>query len=487
MARYLLIFLLCCTGSLLAEGVPSDVRRNLKAGLENTREKAVREAVKIAGTQAIPLVLPLAAGDRDGRVRDVAFSELCKLRDDDAILAFVKEGLRSRDQAFQRVSAEILGNIRAAGAAEELMPLLKSRDSEVRRAAAWALGQLKAVAALPKLQSVVEGDRDPLVRALAVESISRIGGESVLNSLLGWSDGGDEARKMSALQSLRFHNKDEAARALRDVLMAEEKSEELSPILAQALLEVKNVRERELIVPLIALLDHPRPRTVALAFSGLRNLTGMELPCDRKAWTEWWEYYGPTFKIEDKKEMQSGEVVGSQVSFFGTPIVSDRIVFVIDFSGSMKNEGKSGRPKIDEAIEALRETLESLPKGARFSVISFGDAARAWKEDLVTAKKKTIADALAFLRAAPPRGRTNIYDALDMALGMKGLDTVVLLSDGGPSAGQYEFFSRIRHHLRWRNRLKLAAINSVSLGSSKGANNFLRQLAEDSGGESFEP
>lgn len=468
----------CALGQVAAE-----IRKDLKSGREDVRADAVRAAA-LVGADAVPLLLPIAAADRDARVRDTAFQELGRIDGPEAIAHFTK-GLRAADAAERAIAAEIIGVLGAAGVGAALRPLLDDKDAAVRLAAATAAGLCKAAECRDALVAMVDASADPLLRAVAIESVSRIGDEGTVELLERWLQSDAPGLAVAALTQLRFQDRDRAEAAIGDVLARAAATTESSPLLRQAIEEAVRVRRKGPLPGLVGLLDHPRPRIAHQAWLALREITGKELPFARTAWQEWWDHYGESFTVPRKDDAGAGAPApasGSRVRFFDAPIDSDRVVFVIDFSGSMRDPDAQGTPKIDRARAALQDALAALGPEARFNVIAFGDEPRLFRKELVPADRKNVDDAGKFARSAGAKGKTNVFDALELALHLADVDTVVLLSDGAPSAGRFEHYGRIRFQLLRDNKIRKVAISVVALQTGDKAQEFLRRLAEDTGG-----
>jgi Ca-activated chloride channel family protein len=111
------------------------------------------------------------------------------------------------------------------------------------------------------------------------------------------------------------------------------------------------------------------------------------------------------------------------------------VVFVLDTSGSMADEGK-----MDKAKAALRHGVNSLNPRDRFNVISFAGEERLMSESLIIASDNGKKQALEFIERMRATGGTNINDALMAAF--KQLQPgdrpqmVVLLTDGQPTVGE---------------------------------------------------
>lgn len=472
----------------IAKDLSAELKKDLKAGQPEVRKGAVRRAGDEAGGDAVPYLLPVAANDRDSGVRDIAFTEMTKLKTEDAVKHLVEKGLKAKDPAVRRIAAEVLGVIEAPGVDVALLSLLEDKDRETRIAAAYSAGLVKAASLREKLIELVSIDKDPLVRSVAVESIGRLGGADTLLLLDKFMESSSEAVQIAALRQYWWTDKARGAEVTANVLARSDLRADgpLRPLLVQAIEEVSRYRARPCLPRLVELLAHPRARARDMAWQTLQEITGLSIPNNPSDWMDWWQQQGAQYEVPKKGGTPASGAQRSQVRFYGIPIVSDRIVFVIDYSGSMNGVGKEGTTKIDSARAALAEVLNALPDGTEFNVIAFSTEPRSWRPELQKKSKQTVADAIRFAQATSVAGWTNVYDSLARGLEMQNVDTIVLLSDGAPSIGQYQYFSRIRHHIRLLNRTRKVAVSSIALETSDDAKKFLKELAKDTGGEYVE-
>ncbi len=111
------------------------------------------------------------------------------------------------------------------------------------------------------------------------------------------------------------------------------------------------------------------------------------------------------------------------------------IVFVLDTSGSMAEEGK-----MEKARAALLFGVKTLRPDDRFNVISFAGEEHLMANGLTAADERGRARGAEFVQALRPNGGTNINDALRAAL--KQFDTsdrpklLVFMTDGLPTVGE---------------------------------------------------
>lgn len=245
----------------------------------------------------------------------------------------------------------------------------------------------------------------------------------------------------------------------------------------------------------------------------LEGLTGRTVVQGSVAvWEEFWRKEAPGLTVRPKPKPGEAAAKDSKYAkFFDLDLRSDRVLFVLDFSGSMaepvtlKRTGtvaaKAGETttKAQLVVAEMKKLVMSMPDGAQFNLVVFSDEVRCWRQDregLPTLVKldDTARDDLvgSFLDALKPQGATNLYGALDKALGFGGrglfdkfyetaFDTLYVLSDGAPSWGEVTDKDEIRRRVRETNGLRRIAINCVTFGE-KNDTDFLRLMAEENGG-----
>ena len=168
-------------------------------------------------------------------------------------------------------------------------------------------------------------------------------------------------------------------------------------------------------------------------------------------------------------------------------------------AGTTSTKAGETTTKAKLVVDELRRIVMSLPDGSYFNVVVFSDGVRVWRPtrggqpELVRLTDETRDDLLgSFLSSIEPRGPTNLYGALDTAIGFAGrglhdkhyalgFDTVYVLSDGAPSYGPVTDKDEIRRLVRETNRLKRLTIHCVTFGAQNDTD-FLRLLAEENGG-----
>ncbi len=192
--------------------------------------------------------------------------------------------------------------------------------------------------------------------------------------------------------------------------------------------------------------------------------------------------------------------------FYGLPLEGDRIVFVVDRSGSMElpavwslPEGvtlnKKTIQEIDVAEWQVKKALTELPDGKDFTIIFFADVINdnmIFSKSLVELNAESRAKGSKFVEGWKPFGGTDILKALKLALAYEGVDTIYLISDGSPSVDvtkPEELLTRVRELNT--NGAKIHTIGTFVIKSDDSTStketkekgkNLLAKLAAENGG-----
>lgn len=393
----------------------------------------------------------------------------------------------------------------------------EQRDTSVRVAAVRALGRSKR----PVIRVFIEkhlGDRQRLVRLAAAEALAIRGHPASLDDLADRLDAEDDALVLHAVARTTHHvlksssadaDPGAALRATVAAIAALGRTDDWRTDLA--LVEMLgDVRTARSIPALIEVLDRCRRdrerRSLALrdrTVEVLCSLTGTRLAADDVAgWRRFWEENGAGFTIAPRVERRADEGATS-AGFFGIPVRGSRIAFLIDVSGSMKaslaplpqGRGTSARDEGEAASRLawakheLAGAARELPGDARFTVIPFSGQAARWNDRFVPPTPQVRAALGQMLDGLAAQGGTNLWAALDAALGLRdarygelvqdGPDEIFVLSDGEPSAGEVRDTKAILAAVQDANRYRRVRIHAIALGGNA---RFLRELAEGNGG-----
>ena len=175
----------------------------------------------------------------------------------------------------------------------------------------------------------------------------------------------------------------------------------------------------------------------------------------------------------------------ARVSYHGVPVVSHRIAFVLDLSGSMRDPAGDGtaRSLLEVAMEELARVIDELPEKGLFNIYFYNEETHPWRPEAAPATPRARKEAKAFLAKKEAKGYTNLYGGLQRALADLQVDTIYLLSDGGPSRGEVIFTDRILRKVDELNRIRRVTIHAIDTGSRKfHQTRLLEELAARTGG-----
>ncbi len=292
-----------------------------------------------------------------------------------------------------------------------------------------------------------------------------------------------------------------------------------------AIAALRKIGGPEPVGPLIEAFDKEKELRVKTEFAAtLKTLTGMDYNKDTATWKKWWADNVATFKGPAPKpagEPGAAPAAGATAAFFGIPIDSDKVVFILDISGSMnemtKNESKEGEktissgpgerknkkededlmtgehPKIDVAKFELKKCIKKLKKEVKFNIYFFNDGWTKWQESLVPADAKWREEAFSYIDSQSANGQTNLWDPMEDALKSAGmglndkhyksaLDTIFVLSDGSPYPDDvYVNAADIPKRLQDMNSLKKVKIHVIGIGTGQNTQ-LLGAIARITGG-----
>jgi len=159
-------------------------------------------------------------------------------------------------------------------------------------------------------------------------------------------------------------------------------------------------------------------------------------------------------------------------------LVNKDIVFVLDTSGSMAEEGK-----MEKARNALLFGIRTLREGDRFNVINFAGEEHLMETKPIEANANGKKRGEEFVNKLKPTGGTNINDALRAAL--KQFDSsdrpkmLVFMTDGLPTVGE----SNIEKIINNAKQIKVDGLRLFTFGVGYDVNTVLldKLAAENSG------
>ena len=420
-------------------------------------------------------------------VRKIVLEQLRFLRAPDAIAAMVK-ALKSKIPAVRGMAAEVLAGIVDPKVTKALLARAKKeKEPDVLALLLEALGDHGDAAAMPLLLKHAKKRKAGAAQSSAMRGLARLGFHhpKVRAFLLAQLASRSDASRILALDAAAASGDPSVVPKVLPNLAHEAWQVRLAAVQA-----LDALRPRAAIAPLIARLETEEEDRVRDAIAAaLFRLTGMNLYDDAKIWARWWAEHEEGFEVpEAVPTLPEEHAGGTQAGFYGIPVKSDRIVFVIDQSGSMSAAGMSKRDEEDEDAPrnrldvAVREVLGAVAKlknRARVNVVLFHTTIHPWKDTMQRLSGGNRKALERHLTSKKPTGGTNLYDGLELALRMPDVDTIFLLSDGAPGSGKYVATPDILRAVRRENQTRRIAIHCVSIGMDS---ELMKRLARENGG-----
>ncbi len=290
-------------------------------------------------------------------------------------------------------------------------------------------------------------------------------------------------------------------------------------------------KQKEAIPELIAHVDRnekQRNRDWLEARQALLDLTNQDFE-SVEDWKNYWEANKRSIdpKNLDRKDGPTKVVVKKtkdSVEFFGSEILSQNVVFVIDCSGSMimydEDPEYTGdniefdRRRVERAKAQTLRAVRKLRKKSRFNIITYNSRVFMWQSrksgkrlipKIVPATVRSVKAAQKFVKGFQATQLTHTDEALEKAFQDPAIDTIVLLSDGAPFKGnqgggdlQKKILERVKD-LNAGRKLRIDTFGfegggkypkSVRGGAAGGGGGpespmvkFLKELAKRNGGE----
>lgn len=540
---------------------PEELKAQIEANagdpfLQRDREDDIRALASINSVDAVRVMIPLLA-DPFEHIRERTILELRRISEVNAIKTLAVEGTHKTQPDEIRVNAcEVFERMARpevkAGLTAAMPALLAAMDDRDPRVAAAAVRAVVAIAeALPELldedgrelfvdlankgkdmarpaaivgcaklglfdqikkPAKLVGDKDAMVKVAALDAAALIDHPD----LFAWisealDDKRDPIARMAALQNIHValaQGHDEALQGVIDAL--EDDDWRVRQTAIDACIECWR---GELLAPLVKRVEEEKSRLRLDAIKALRLMTGDDRGADHEGWKMLINTYVPLGTRELGSELERGEYGewpskaaeekpmdpnATAAMFCELPIFSDRVMFVFDFSGSMRDPSDSDDDtslrKIDIAKREMKATLDALPEKARFNVFIYRyysthptsrartppdciELQRAFEGPLLPANARGKAVGGQFIDAAEPLGWGNFYGALSEAFEDADVDTIYFLADGRPSRGRHCVEQEIYRALVRDNRFRRVAVNTVLTGSAGADEEFMDTIA----------
>ena len=207
---------------------------------------------------------------------------------------------------------------------------------------------------------------------------------------------------------------------------------------ANALAKLREKRGVTALIDRLAIEKEGRLRTDIS--NALKSLTGKDYRTNAILWQRWWKDAETDFVVPEldsvvEASAQAEETVG--LTFFGIRTESQRVLFVLDLSGSMEfsmvprknpddditggrepDRPQSGEmSRLSAAKEDLKKAMGGLQDEAVFNVIFYASDVWSWQENLVEMSPDTRAEITGVIDELGAVGGTNIYRRDEYGLG----------------------------------------------------------------------
>ncbi|MBI4618100.1 MAG: HEAT repeat domain-containing protein [Planctomycetes bacterium] len=361
----------------------------------------------------------------------------------------------------------------------------------VRAAVAQAFGEINNDAAAAKLIEMVGSDKDPKVATTAMDSLAKLRRSDAVDAIVRQLDSENWQVRIAAADSLA------------------------------------KIGDARAVEPLVERMQKEDGRMLEDFDAALKKLTGHTCHGNAGAWKSW--FAANKDKIEEivaarEETAEEGAEEGKTVTFYGIRTRSKRIIFIIDFSGSMtepaqyipQSAGTGGGAgpagalpasptRFDVARWELKNAVSGLDEKAKFNIIYFNDRVELLKPNGMLEASRSVKDqTYKWLDGLKAEGQTNVYDALARAFDLAGqgavdanykvgVDTIFFLTDGVPTTGTITDPMKILDDVAQRNMTRRIKIHVIGVGANQaqGAAGqpqnvdvaFLQKLAEDNWGE----
>ena len=290
----------------------------------------------------------------------------------------------------------------------------------------------------------------------------------------------DEVHKLLVHRDLRIQI--EAARAVAaagshksvEPLLARLKDPKLTwPVKVAVLSALGAIPDVKSVEPLLSLLDTEKGRFRQDTAYALASINCGKHSDDPGKWRTWWAANRQTFKPGDKatakwrREHRVQDInVRALMDFYGVDIISNRVVFVLDTSASMRGA------KIASLKETMSRTLSDMPEFVKFNIVDFGGVVRVMNGGGCLMSGLLAESAVHQIGYMNLSLGTRTFDAMEVATDLPDLDTIMYLSDGAPVGGQFHAWDSITRSFDLYIRYRPISIHCIYYSRGNAAANI---------------
>ena len=463
------------------------LEKDLRAERPEKRRTTVAKLAEIADRPAWELVLR-ALADPEPEVADEAQLALGRVADPKFLAELAGEkGLRARDPLLRLRTAEALGRAGLELPCEWFVRALDPSDAELSRTLCWSIERLhdqkhlggeraKAVEACARL---VAGRGDGFVRAAALSALEKLEHFAAEKLLAGALSDADPALRCGAVSVYARATEQECLDVARRMLADPEPR-----VRAAAIENLERLESRTAALALVEQMQRePRSRLRWQILGWLRASSGEEHGFEPEAWRAWAATLEGRLHTGEVRT-RGADLGDTHVAFAGLSVLSDRVCFLIDLSGSLWDAKVGERTRKEVVDEQLRKVLQALTPETRFNVIPYTSTPDPWEKHLVPASKDNVARAIENFERRHQTGRGNFFDAARLALLDPEVDTLCVLTDGVPTGGQRWNMGLMIELLVEHDRFRRVAYDSVLVDAPKRRQHDWVTLGERTGGRS---
>ena len=228
---------------------------------------------------------------------------------------------------------------------------------------------------------------------------------------------------------------------------------------------------------LIGMMDRVGGEARADAVEHLVKVTGQIFGMESSAWQHWWAAEGKSFEYPSRSVATAYRTSLNESSegyYYGLPLFAERLVYVLDTSGSM-----SGL-RIAAAKRELLRSIAALPDYVHFGIVVFNSDVSVWQRQLVPANAQFKRAAAAYVNMQDVHSSTASYDALEAAFNFD-TEAIYFLSDGAPNGGKISAPVDIVAAISAANQSRRISIYTIGIGAGfpgSPLDVFLKTLAE---------
>ncbi len=429
-----------------------ELKGDLRSPDSARRRRAVAKLAGIGGSKAFQLVVEALANE-EAEAADEAQLQLPVFEASLGTQRLQREltgraGLRSPDPMVRLRVAEAFGRMGGPVDGEALIRRIDRRDPDMSGALLWSVERLAVRGALgadpAELVEALDrhfrsGVADP-VRARAVAALVQLdpaafverrdqlaklrGPETtcaVLRAEVVAATGAGAAAIGAVVRALSHGDPKVRAMAIR-----------LFPRTGPAPGDLHRLAER--------LGEEPRPALRDRIVATLQGMTGWKHRERVEAWVHGIRALPEDWSAPPPDGDRPGEAIAdpkgaSAATLSRLAPMSDRVAFLVDFSGSLWHQREDGSCRKDLLDPEMDRLLDQLDPTSRFALIPFTATPHPYADGNVPATRREVTRAKRFFSKAKMRGQGNLYDAVHVALASGEVDRLIILTDGAPTGG----------------------------------------------------